>query len=171
MSETARGALLRYLLAEYDDLKRSLSRRLKSEDFANDVLHDTYLRVNAATEFGAIENPKSYLYRIAMNIAIDHHRADQRRLPSADLDAVLELQDATPSPAQIAESRSDVAALKRALLELPVRRRRIFVAVWLHGTPRPEVAKQFKLSERTIKTELKLARDYCAKFLAAKPVH
>ena len=46
-------------------------------DLANDVLHETYLRVDRMEEPPNLAQPNAYLYRMALNIA-----ADGARIPS-----------------------------------------------------------------------------------------
>lgn len=162
MSETSWATLRQRLLVSYEDLKSRLARRLGSSELAGDALQDTFLRLECAGEIGPVGNPDAYLFRTALNVAADHRRAERRRLTSVEIEAVLDLADETPNPARITEARSDIEALRRALAELPSRRREIFLAAWLYGVPRQQIADHFGVSLRTIKVELKHAREHCA---------
>lgn len=162
MTDASRATLLRLLQDSYDELRNTLTRLLGSPELASDALQDTFLRVEAATEIGPIVSPKNYLLRIARNIAVDHRRADARHATVSEVEILMELADEAPGPARIAESRSEIEALKRALMALPHRRREIFLAAWVEGASRREIAARFGISERRIKAELKIAREYCA---------
>lgn len=162
MAETSRVTLRRLLLVGYDELKSRLTRRLGSAELAGDALQDTFLRLECAAEIGAVNNPRAYLFRTALNVAADHRRSESRLLNVGEVDALLDVADETPGPARVAEARSDIEALKQALNELPVRCREIFLAVWVDGVPRQEVAERFGVSVRTIKIELRRAREHCA---------
>ncbi|PMY95037.1 RNA polymerase subunit sigma-70, partial [Pseudomonas sp. FW305-124] len=74
-----------------------------------------------------MRSPKAYLFRIALNIATDRRRAEKRRLTSDEVDAMLETPDDQPDAARVIENRSDVEHLKRAIAELPERRRRVLM--------------------------------------------
>jgi RNA polymerase sigma-70 factor, ECF subfamily len=162
MAETSRSILLNLLLTGYDDLKLRLTRRLGSSDLAGEALQDTFLRLELAGDIGVVSSPQGYLFRTALNIATDRRRAESRHLNHVEVDALLDLADSSPDAARTIEGRSEVEALKRALAELPPRRRAIFVAAWVEGVPRQVLAARFGVSLRTIKLELKRARDYCA---------
>ncbi|MBS2070088.1 RNA polymerase sigma factor, partial [Klebsiella pneumoniae] len=61
----------RHFLTYYDALRKRLKYRLGSEDLANDVLHETWLRIEQRDEEQQIQNPQAYLYRTALNVAYD----------------------------------------------------------------------------------------------------
>src|SRR5262249_17370078 len=150
MAETSRAILRRLLVAGYDDLKRRLTRRLGSADLAAEALQDTFLRLECAGEIGPGSSPRAYLLRIPPNIAPNRRISENRRLTVPETDALLEMPDETPDPARAAEARSEIAALKRALAELPARRRDIFLAAWVEELPHQQIAERFDVSVRTI---------------------
>lgn len=168
MTETSQAVLRRLLLDNYNDLIRRLTSRLGSRDLAQDALQETFLRVERTTEIGELKNPYTYLIRIALNIATDRRRVERRRLTTSEVDVLLTLPDQTPGPAQTAEARSEIEMLERALGEMPERRRQIFLAAWVEGAPRRDIAARFGISIRTLTLELKAAREYCAQRLDRK---
>src|SRR5262245_30427314 len=99
MAQTGQAALRHLLLAGYEDLKRRLTRRLGCPDLAADALQDTFLRLERADSVGPVRSPQSYLFRMALNTAINHRVASNRRLTTADTEALLELPDDAPDPA------------------------------------------------------------------------
>jgi RNA polymerase sigma-70 factor (ECF subfamily) len=46
MKDTGQGSMVQLFLTSYEDFRVRLRTRLGSEDLANDVLHETYLRVD-----------------------------------------------------------------------------------------------------------------------------
>jgi RNA polymerase sigma-70 factor, ECF subfamily len=162
MIETSRATLRHLLLGGYDDLKRRLACRLGSMDLAGEALQETFLRLECAGDIGPVRQPRAYLYRIALNIAINRRVAENRRLTAAEAEALLDVVDETPDPARTAEARSEVEALKRALVELPPRRREIFLAAWVYEVPHQKIAERFGITLRTVQMELKDAREHCA---------
>lgn len=162
MTEASVAMLRRLLLDRYDDLKRSLTRRLGSSEMAGDVLHDTWLRLaRADTTIGALHNPASYLLRILFNVAHDHRRAEKRHLTKMDIEHVLHVADESPGPAQVAEARSDLGAMATILAELPPRRRAILLAARVDNMARQEIADRLGVSLRLVSKELQLAHEYC----------
>ncbi len=165
MTGPSQSVLRRLFLTGYDDLKLRLTRRLGSADQASDALHETFLRLDRAAVAGPVRNPKAYFFRAALNVAINQRIAETRRLNSMDIQELLDIPDQAPDPARAAEARSEIEALKRALGELPARRREMFLAVWVEEKPHQEVAAHFGVTVRTVQAELKLALEHCARRL------
>lgn len=159
----ANWALRNVLIERYDQLMDQLRRRLKSSDLAQDVLHETYLRLGRAKEVEQVQRPVAYLMQIAMNLARDRHVASNRLLSGEQVEAVLDtVADEAPDPAREMEGRSELEAVGRALAMLPARRRAILLAACKENFSTRVIAQQFGLSSRTILLELKLAREFCA---------
>ena len=112
-----------------------------------------------------MRSPKAYLFRIALNIATDRRRAEKRRLTSDEVDAMLEIPDDQPDAARVIENRSDVEHLKRAIAELPERRRRVLMLSRIEGLPNREIAALLGVTVRTVETDLKQAVEHCAERL------
>ena len=165
MNDNNIAALRALLLAEYVDLDRRLTRRLGSADLASDVLHETYLRLEGLSEIGPVRSPKAYLFRIALNIANDRRRAESRRLTVDEVDCLLDIPDDRPDAARVIEDRSEVELLRRAIAELPARRRHVLTLARIEGLPNREIAEQLGVTVRTVETDLKQAVEHCAERL------
>jgi RNA polymerase sigma-70 factor (ECF subfamily) len=150
------------LLADYKDFFDGLKRRLGSADLADEALQETFLRLEKVPHARPVLSPKSYVYRIAVNIAIDRRRAEARRLSAAEVENLLDYADPAPDPGRVVEARSEIEHLKRAVSELPRRRREILLAARLDEVPNREIAKRYGVTVRTIELELKAAIEYCA---------
>jgi RNA polymerase sigma factor (sigma-70 family) len=161
MSETSLIALRQIFLDRYDDLKRRLARRLGSADLAGEALQDTWLRLAHIEAVDAVRSPKSYLFRIAFNMARDRQRSEKQHPSFEDFGSVLHIVDETPNPAEIAEARSDLRALQMVLTELPPRRRAILLAARVDNLPRQEIAERLGVSLRLVSKELRIAHEYC----------
>jgi RNA polymerase sigma factor (sigma-70 family) len=169
MPENSIPALRDFLVQRYENLKQRLTRQLGSAELASDALQDTWLRLESREKIEGVRNLDSFLMRMAVNVAIDHHRSNSRLLEAEEIDVLLALADPTPGPEQRAVARSEVDALGQALEALPARRRKILMLVRWEGLPQREVAKRMGLSQRTIEKELKTAHDYCAARLNRPP--
>ncbi|MBR1220563.1 RNA polymerase sigma factor [Bradyrhizobium sp. U87765 SZCCT0131] len=162
MTESPLAALQRQLLLRYDDLKARLTRRLGSADAAGDALQDTWLRLQRGDSLASVRNQDAFLFRVAINIARDHLRADRRRLTTSEIDVLLNIADDTPDAARALEARSDIAVLRDIMAALPPRQREILLAARLDGLSRIEIAARFAISVRLVQRELQAAQDYCA---------
>jgi len=161
MTKKGLAQLVQVLMDEYGLLKRQLARRLGSPDVADDILQEAYLRLQRMGDVQFVLHPRTYLFRIALNIAADRRRAESRRLARSEIELLLRLENDELDPERIAEGRSSVRSLVRALEELTPRRRAIFIAARLEGVPYPQIAARFGISTRYLERELKRALDHC----------
>lgn len=156
------NALRGALIASYDRLIVRLARRLGSTELAFEVLHETFLRLEQRRDLGDVKNPEAYLLRIALNLAVDRRRADRKHRAGVGSDGLPLIADQAPSPAKVAEDRSLIECLKRAIAELPPRRREVLLAARVEGKTNRELAERYGVTVRTIELELKSAIEHCA---------
>lgn len=159
---SALAGLQTLLIDRYGDLKMRLARRLGSQEWAEEALQDTYLRLGAAEIAGTIRNPTAYLFRTAFNIAVNRLRAENRRLSASDVEDLLHIADDAPNALQIFEGRADMLRLKGVIATLPPRQRAILLAVRLEGLSRQQIAERFGISTSMVEKELRQAQEYCA---------
>lgn len=174
-NETVSTSTLRATLIDrYGDLRKKLSRRLGSDDWADEALQDTYLKIERVQQVrsdqdGPIRNPTAYLLRSALNTALNQRRAENRRLSDAEIDDILDLPDEMPDALRIVESRADVARFKAILMGLSPRSRQILIAARLDGLTQPEIAERLGISLSLVEKELRSAHEYCVRrFKAGK---
>lgn len=165
MEEADRRSLLRHLAQRYDELMRRLVPRLGVVE-AEDALQDAYLRIGQAEAVPAVNDPSAYLLRVAKNAAADRRRTFRRqRLDDVEVARLMEIEDNTPSPAAILESREELDRLSAALSELPERRRAIFLAARVEELPHQFIAARFGVSVRTVANEIDRTLEHCGQRL------
>lgn len=168
VTDTNRTILRGALLADYDDLSKQLTRRLGSADFAHEALHEAFLRFERVTDIAPVRSPKAYLFRTVINVARDRRRAGRYRVSASEVDALLDVVDEAPDPARVVEARSEIEALKQALMELSDRQRQIFLAAVVEEIPHREIAQRLGINVRTVQLDLTHALKYCAVRLKRK---
>jgi RNA polymerase sigma-70 factor (ECF subfamily) len=162
MTENALTIIRRLFVDRYDDLKARLTQRLGSADLAGDAMQDTWLRLSRTESIGAVQSPRSYLFRIALNVAEDRRRMERRqRISAIEIESLLELPDHAPTPEQAILGRSDLVAFQTIVDELPERRRVIFLAARVGNVPRQEIADRLGISRQLVAKELRLALEHC----------
>jgi len=162
MSEASWAMLRDLLVARYEEFRKRLARRLGSDDLARESLHETYLHLDRAAEPAAIRRPESYLFRIALNVAAGQKRSQARAATPLEIEAAIELADEAAEIERTVQARFDLAALERAIEDLPPRQRRIFLAARVQETPIQAIADSLGISRRLVELELKRALAYCA---------
>lgn len=162
--ESLATKLRRLLISDYNGLRDRLARRFGSKDFASEVLHEAWMRLDRlqpdAGATAAVNNPEAYLYRVALNVATDQKRAEKSWLGKAEIEALHRRSCDELDPARIAEARFEVEALAKAINELPPRRRAIFLAARLEQLPYKLIAERLGVTVRVVDRELKLALDH-----------
>jgi RNA polymerase sigma factor (sigma-70 family) len=159
------GVVLRdCLTANYARLHRRLLRYLGCADQASDCLHDAWLRLGDASVSAAVQNPEAYVYRVACNVAIDRLRGERALLNTGGMDSELDqIADHAPGPDVVAEARSELEAMVRALQRLPRLYGAVLMALRVDEVSRQEVADRYGLSLRTVDTALRRALECCGR--------
>ncbi len=170
MTEPSLALLRRLLIDDYGRLRQRLTRRLGSADFAGEVLHEAWLRLDRmeAVPGLPVRNPSAYLYRMALNVATDQRRIEWRRLAPTEVEVLLRSAVEELDPARVLEARQGLEALESALKDLPPRRRAIFVASRLEGLSHGAIASRLGVTVRIVDRELKAALDYLGAILEKK---
>lgn len=152
-----------FLAANYARLQQRLARHLGCPDMASECLHDAWLRLGDLAIFTSVQSPEAYVYRTACNAAIDRMRSNRSWQYADGAGAEIDyLADLGPGPDIIAEARSELAAVDRALHCLPHRHRSVLAALCIEDATREEVATRFDLTLRRVDTVLRQALDHCA---------
>ena len=126
---------------------------------AEDVLQTVFLRLARQGEGTlAVANPSSYLYRAAINAALDLLRA-RREHPSVPLEeAQGSLEGSGWRPDQVHEAAELRAWLRRAIAALPPRAAEVFALRHLEGLENKEIARALGMSRVAVAVTLHRAR-------------
>ncbi len=150
------------LVERYQDrIFNTLVRVLGSHDDARDVVQDAFVQAFVKLEsFRGEAKFYTWLYRIAMNLALSHRR---RRKPTDSLDAVKEHvgQEPTtqqPTAAQDLIERERAEQLQCALLRLNDQHRQILVLRELEGCDYETIGEILNMPIGTVRSRLFRAR-------------
>lgn len=142
-------------------LLRFLQARLGSEHEAREVAQEAYVRLLQLDRTGAVSFLRSYLFKVATNLAIDRLRERTRQHVHADpIELFEELEDAA-GPERAVIANEELYLLEIALNELPARYRRALVLHRYDEKTQREIAEELGTSERTIRSYLVQAMLYC----------
>lgn len=142
-----RAALARYLRA------RSLS-----QDDAEDIVQDLYLKLDSY-DGGPIGEPRAYLYRMAHNLLLDRRRSAMRRVrreeqwSGSDLGLTADIDDA-PGADQIIAARQQLTAVTGAINRLPERTRDIFRRFRLDEQTQQAIADEIGISKSAVEKHI-----------------
>ncbi|WP_341915240.1 RNA polymerase sigma factor [Ferrovibrio terrae] len=157
---TFRDGLFAAFFDHQDGLKRFLRRRLGNAALAEDLTQETWLRA-AAANAAPIENPKSYLFRVAANLANDHLRRARHGIELQGQESVVPFYaDPRPSPEQQAAGRSELQRLLRAVDGLSPRAREVFILAKVHELSHAEIALRLGIAKNTVMVHMANALEY-----------
>jgi RNA polymerase sigma-70 factor (ECF subfamily) len=146
-------------------LRRFLRSRVGCPATADDLAQDAFVRLCTTASSAEIDDPRSYLFRIAHNLVVDHHRWVHRKTgpgeDAIDLSSIdIEGMD-IPSPESTAEEmltfREEVRDVERSLGHLSATCRQIF---WLSrgfGFRNYEIASMLGVCVSTVEKNLSKA--------------
>lgn len=140
--------------------------RTGSVEDAKEIVQEAYAKLLALEHPGTISLLAGYLWRIAVNLAIDlkRHRAVHERFRCA-VDPGFETQ--ALSPESIVEARERLAIVERAIDELPPRCLEAFVLHVLQGKTFDAVGREMVISGRMAKKHVARALQYLQSCLDA----
>ncbi|HSV74078.1 MAG TPA: RNA polymerase sigma factor [Chthonomonadales bacterium] len=126
---------------------------------ARDITQDVFVQAHRALpSFRRGSRFMTWLYRIAVNRAVDHVRAASRRrwLPF-DL-AMRYAPDPSEGPAEVAQRSAEQALVQRVLCELPVQHREVLSLRYYRDLSVEEIAEVMRCSTDAAKLRLHRAR-------------
>ena len=134
-----------------------------------DVVQETYVRVCQSHSPGGITSPKSFMYKTARNIAINHMKRAETRLVDS-LDGIYEssgwtAQEPTGDAFALASSREEFALFCEAVKDLPLQCRRAFVLKKVYGHTYKEISDTLQISEKTVEKHIAKGISRCRTYL------
>lgn len=161
----SRESLMARLYHEHNQaLIRFLLTRVESEQEAQDVAHEAYVRMLQLDTRGAASYLSAYLFRTAANIAIDRirrgqrgHRVQRSLVNEAEVGASV----GSASPDQEIASRQELELVAQYLEELPPKCRQAFYLHRVHDMSLDDIAQELKVTKRMVHHYLLRAIVHC----------
>jgi RNA polymerase sigma-70 factor (ECF subfamily) len=144
-----RSGLLDEFLGCKSALGRFVARIVKPHDI-DDILQETFIRACAAAEKTDIRHPRSFMFKTAQNLALNHvtsayyTRTDMEDFSSMDVPEMMESLESE------FESKERFLAFCRAVRALPPQCRRVFVLRKVYGLSQQEIADYLGISQSTV---------------------
>lgn len=146
-------------------LLRTLQRIVDHPATAEDLLHETWLRVDRVLRDRAIDHLEPFVFKTARNLALDHLRTRHNHartvindMPVAELNNISSCS--TPVEDETHAARL-LCILSKHIASLSPRQQRIFSLNRLQGRSYLDIAEQLGISASTVQKELKLIMAIC----------
>ena len=160
------SAVTRAFMENSTFLHAFLRRFLRRQQDIEDVAQEAYLKAYSAEQHKGIEHPKTYLFTIAKNIAINEltrksnkivdYIDECKTIPQAESSATLESE---------VEAQQSLGVYCEAVASLPEKCRRVFLLRRVHGLPQQEIADTLGISLRMVEKHLKAGTLKCRAYI------
>ena len=145
---------------------RVVAQKEAAEDITQQVFERAYLNMDKLSEL-ADAQLKSWLYRVATNLALDSVRKGKHELLS-DEPVGAEIADTEPLPEAELIKKQRQEAVQRAIQQLDETSRTIIMLHYFSEMTVNEIAAQTGISQGTIKSRLVRARNIIKELLTAE---
>jgi len=164
MSDKKREFISRIFQENYRDLCKYLASKLRCRHKAADVAQEVYLRIFSLENPEEIRHPRAFIYKMASNLAVDSIRRQKARLnPGCGTSAIEQIPSPDSSPESIVDARQRLKILRKAIEELPPKRRTVFLLHKFKGFSHAEIAARFGISKNMVEKHIIKAMAYCRK--------
>lgn len=148
------------------ELLRYTRSRVNDIEVAADLVQEACVRVMRYRGTLGSESLRSMLYRIINNLLADHWRRAQTRFADAHVSLDAEpIPALAPLPEDALADEERMAALKRAIMSLPPKRRQILILARLQGKSHSEIARECGITVSTVEKHLARAIVACGVFV------
>ncbi|WP_322999151.1 RNA polymerase sigma factor [Castellaniella sp.] len=139
-------------------MHRYLTRMTGIPETARELTQDAFMRAfQALPSWRPEARFRTWLFRIAHNLALDHLRR-AKRVTFQPLDEGLETPDSAPGPEERLETRQRVLQLEAALAALPTAHREILLLREIEEMSYEDIARTLELNPGTVRSRLARAR-------------
>ena len=147
-------------------LKRFIGRYLNNAQDIEDVSQEAFLRAFKAEKTTKVLQPKSFLFRIAKNVAISQLRSKSRQITDY-------IEDQPSGDVLISEwsTEDEVMAQQKlgihceAVAALPPKCRRVYLMRKVYGMPHKEIAQRLGIAASTVEKHLMKGVEACDRFI------
>ena len=147
-------------------LKRFISRYLHNAQDIEDVTQEAFLRAYKAEQTTEVRQPKSFLFRIAKNVAISELRSKSRQITDY-------IEDQSSEDVLLGEwsTEDEVMAQQNlgihceAVASLPPKCRRVYLMRKVYGMSHKEISERLDIATSTVEKHLLKGVEGCDRYI------
>ena len=160
------------ITAAFTEFRSALMRlvgRIVGPHSIEDIVQETFIRSYEASRKQTINHPRSFMWKTAKNLALNHLQNSNNKLTTnvADFgDPDVYLPTEVVEADLEFESRERFLVFCRAVQRLPLQCRRVFILKKVYGLPQKEIATRLGIAESTVEKQVAKGLLVCAEFMA-----
>jgi RNA polymerase sigma factor (sigma-70 family) len=143
-------------------LKRFLGRFLRNTSDVDEIAQESFLRAFSVEKSRPIEQPKSFLFRIAKHIALTRLRQKSHQITSyiedSDGSDVIQLESSAEDEVIAGQA---LGLHCEAVATLPPQCRQVYLLRKVHGLTHKEIAEHLKIAVSTVEKHLIKGVEQC----------
>jgi RNA polymerase sigma factor (sigma-70 family) len=147
-------------------LKRFIGRFVRSSHDVEDIAQEAFLRAYAVEQSRSIEQPKSFLFRIAKHAALSQLSRKSQQITDyiedSDESSVIPTED---SAEDLVSARQILGLHCEAVAELAPQCRHVYLLRKVHGLSHKEIAEQLGIAVSTVEKHLMKAVEQCDRYV------
>jgi RNA polymerase sigma-70 factor (ECF subfamily) len=167
----ANESVLQAYTSHKSSLKRFIGRFMRSSADIDDIAQEAFLRAYVVERSRPIEQPKSFLFRIAKHLALSQLTRKARQIT----DYMEDSEDSTVvwtecSAEDEISARQTLGLHCEAVAELAPQCREVYLLRKVHGLSHKEIAAQMGIAVSTVEKHLMKAVEQCERYIADRTV-
>jgi len=153
-------------MAVRQTMLRVISRMVPPRE-VEDIVQETYVRICKIEKKDAIKQPRSFLLKMAKNVAMDHLKRSEVKLVDTldDMDEFEHFVSADDAIYQQVATDEEFSQYCQAIRQLPLQCRKVFVLKKIYGYSQKEIVKKLSISENTVEKHIALGVKRCTYFM------
>jgi RNA polymerase sigma factor (sigma-70 family) len=160
------SAVLDAFVRHESALKRFILRMLRNPRDVDDIAQEAFLRAYAVEHGRAIEQPKSFLFRIAKHVALKQLTRKANKLTAYMEDSdVSEVIETASSAEDEVSARQALALHCEAVAELSPQCRQVYLLRKVHGLSHKEIAAHLGIAVSTVEKHLIKGVEQCDRYV------
>lgn len=144
----------KYQQSVYQTIRRLVGVHEEAEDLSQEVFIKAF---DTLKDFRRESSLFTWMYRIAVNLSLNHLRRKKQRQYFSLNTIGLSLSSRTPKPDQQVEANETLTLIEQAIERLPTKQKLAFTLRYFQKLPHAEIARILERDEGTIKANYHLA--------------
>jgi len=147
-------------------LKAFLGRFIHRPQDIEDIAQEAFLRAFKIEQSGEVNHPKSLLFTIAKNIALNELRSKARQVTDYIEECQADWEAETASAEVEVEALDKLKAYCEAVDSLPEQCRRVYLLRKVHGLRQKDIAERLNITVRSVERHLQKGVVHCRAYIS-----